>query len=105
MYASIRRYPILSGDARAALDEIRQPTQENFVPTLQQIPGFHGYFFVLGENDAVCTVTLFDTAEGAAESTRRAADFVRNTPFPVTLGQPEVLEGEVIVHREAGVPA
>jgi hypothetical protein len=50
-------------------------------------------------------VSLFDTEAGAAESTRRAAEFARSGSLPIQLGTPDVVQGNVFVVREAAMPA
>jgi hypothetical protein len=47
----------------------------------------------------------FEDKEGAAESSRRAADFVKNDPSKDQIGTPEIIEGELWILREAPVTA
>jgi hypothetical protein len=49
------------------------------------------------------TVSVFDSKESATESTVRAAKFVQQDPIKDQVGKPEVIEGEVLVHRDAAV--
>jgi hypothetical protein len=42
---------------------------------------------------------------GAAESVRRAADFVRDDRLKDQLGTPQITEGELLLSREAPVTA
>ena len=51
----------------------------------------------------VCLV--IEDKDGAAESSRRAADFVENDPFKDRIGTPEIIEGELWILREAPVTA
>jgi hypothetical protein len=61
---------------------------------------------VVNVNDKeVVTISLFEDPTGAAESTRRAAEFVKKDPMKDRLGTPEVIEGELLVSREAAVGA
>ena len=106
MYASIRSYTTEAGSGtQAVYDELRRQLEHDFVPRIQEINGFHAYFAVRGERDRLTTVSLFDTEEGAAESTRRAAEFARSGSLPIQLGTPDVVQGNVFVAREAAMPA
>ncbi len=51
------------------------------------------------------TISIFENRDGARESTRRAAEFVRDDPMRDQLGTPEITEGELLVSREAAVGA
>lgn len=101
MYVTLRKYTPQGPLSREVVDELTHRIQDEFLPLLQEIPGFHGYYAVrCGEHDFM-TINLFETETGAAESTRRAAEFRRAHPLPVELGEPDVVEGEVIASREA----
>ena len=49
------------------------------------------------------SITFCEDRQGAAESTRRAAEFVQKDPLKDQLSKPEVIEGELLVLKEAGV--
>ncbi len=72
---------------------------------VQEIPGFHGYYAVNVGSRQLVTISLFDDKAGAAESIRRAADFVKKDPLKDQLGNPEILEGDLLVAKEAGIGA
>jgi hypothetical protein len=81
MYAMIRRYTPKGAWDRKTLDEFKQRIEGKFVPRLQDIRGFHSYYVVnAGERDLV-TIGIFEDQAGAAESSRRAAEFVKNDPL------------------------
>jgi hypothetical protein len=106
MYASIRTYNIASGSGtQAVYDELRRQLEHDFVPRIQEINGVHAYFAVRGDRDRLTTISVFDTEQGAAESTRRAAEFARSGSLPLQLGTPDVVLGNVFVAREAAMPA
>jgi hypothetical protein len=90
MYASIRTSadaPELAGQLASRKDEVEE--------LISTIPGFRGYFLV--ETDGGCaTVSLFDDAAGAEESTRRAKQWLADhaneiTSPPMTLWSGDVL--------------
>jgi hypothetical protein len=106
MFATIRRYRPTAGKVdRQVTDELRRQLQEEFVPIAQRIPGFHGYYAFTVEDRELLTVSVYEDRSGAEESTRRAMDYTRNTKMPIEVGQPEVIEGEVLAFAEAHVGA
>ena len=104
MYAAIRRYTPEGSFDQAIRDQLKRQLENDFLPLAQEIPGFYGYY-ALTSGDQLVTISLYDTREGVTESTRRAKDFAKNNPMPIRVGAPEVIEGEVLLSREAGVGA
>lgn len=102
MYATIRRYTPRTGATREAIEDLRHRIEENFLPTVQDIRGFHSYGVLNAGNKEILSISVFENREGAAESTRKAAEFVQKDPFKDQLGRPEVIEGELMVLKEAG---
>ena len=105
MHAIIRRYTIKGGVDRKVMDDLKRQTEDKFAPSLQDIRGLHGYYLVNVNNKELVSVGIFDDQTGAAESTRRAAEFVKTLQIKDQLSKPEVIEGELLVSREAGVGA
>ena len=103
MYATIRRYTPKSPATRDNVEELRRRIEEKFLPTVQDIRGFHSYSVLNAGNKEILSITVFEDREGAAESTRRAAEFVQKDPLKDQLGRPEVIEGELLLLKEAGV--
>src|SRR5918911_3627963 len=97
MFATIRRYTVQG----AQMEEMARDIRENFLPRITQVPGFVSYD-VLDAGDRLVTVSVFETREGAEESTRRAAEYVKQNPtFQRGLSKPEITQGEVRVHEAA----
>ena len=68
-----------------------------------EIRGFHSYAVLNVGNRELFSINVFENKEGAAESTRRAAEFVQKDPLKDQLSRPEVYEGELLILRESGV--
>ena len=103
MYATIRRYSTKTAVAKENIDDFKRRIEEKFVPTIQDIRGFHTYGVLkVGDKDLL-SVSIFEDRQGASESTRKAAEFVQKDPLRDQLSKPEVLEGEFLVLKEAGV--
>jgi hypothetical protein len=103
MYATIRRYTPKTSTSQDDIEELKHRIEDGFLPIVQEVRGFHSYGAINVGNREIVTISVFDNKEGATESTRRAAEFVQKDPMRDKLGKPEVLEGELLVLKEAGV--
>ena len=103
MYASIRRYTPKTGTTNETIKDLKNRIEEKFTPIVQEIRGFHSYGVVNVGNKELLSISIFEDRNGAAESTRKSAEFVQRDPLKDQLGKPEILEGELLVLKEAGV--
>ena len=95
MYTTIRTY---NADRRK-LDEALRSIQDEFIPLVSAIPGFLEYE-VIDAGDRLATISSFETKDGAEESTRRAAEFLKQRPdLAAAITGRQVTEGEVKVHK------
>ena len=95
MYVAVRRYKVKAG----SMDEIVRSVKEGFVPLISQAPGFMAYYGVDAGNDIVITVSIFQDQAGSDESTRLAADYVKQNLASLVQGPPEVTAGEVKFYK------
>jgi hypothetical protein len=101
MFITIRRYSPKNGALnKASLEVLRRQVREDFLPVLQQIPGFRGYYVVNVDDRELITLSLCQTSEASAESARCAADYTLRNPLIFELGRPEVTHGEVLTCAE-----
>jgi hypothetical protein len=103
MHATIRRY---EGIDRARTDELTKKFGETLLPRLSKSEGFHGYYLIEAKDGVMSSIDLFETPAQAEESTRVAADWVREEKLETALpNPPRVTGGEVIMFKENGVRA
>lgn len=103
MFVTIRRYSPKNGAInKASLELLRRQIQQDFIPLVQQVPGFRGYYVVSIEDRELVTLTLCESAEAAEASTQCAADYTLRNPLMYELGRPEVTHGEVLTCAERG---
>jgi heme-degrading monooxygenase HmoA len=102
MYATIRRYSTKTAATKETIDDFKRRIEQNYVPTIQDIRGFHTYGVLKVGNNELLSISIFENREGATESTRKAAEFVQKDPLKDQLSKPEVFEGELLVLKEAG---
>ena len=97
MHATIRRY---EGVDQNRTDELTKKVAESLVPKLSKLEGFSEYYLIEAGNGVMTSVGIFDTPTHASESTRVAADWVREenleSAFP---NAPKITEGEIITHE------
>jgi hypothetical protein len=94
MHASVRRYRVRD------IDTLVGKVESEFVERVKEIDGFVGYYVIDGGDGTAASVTVGETAEAVAESTRRAGDWVRESAGDLVEGPPEVTVGEVRVRAE-----
>ena len=97
MVVTLRRYSPKNGAVtKASLDLLRRQIHDEFLPKAQSIAGFRGYYLVSVDNKEILTISVYDSAEGANECTRCAAEYTLRNPLIYELGRPEITEGEVL---------
>ena len=97
MHATIRRY---EGVDMARTNEVTGKVNKKLVPELSKLPGFAGYYLIEAGNGVISSVGFFDTAAHAEQSTRVAADWVREQKLETALpNPPKITNGQVVVHK------
>jgi hypothetical protein len=97
MFATIRRYESID---MARTDELVKKADETLLPSLSELPGFNGYYLIETGNGVMSSIGFFDTSEHADESTRVAADWVREQKLETALpNPPKITSGEVVVQK------
>ncbi len=92
MYAVVRRYT--GAPALAILDEVAR-RQADVEQVIRGVPGFVAYYLIRS-GDIGASVTVCQDQAGTADSSRRAADWIREN-VPTAAGTPpEITEGEVL---------
>src|SRR6187549_2105749 len=100
MFASIRKY---STDAPGL---IIPRVRNEFLPIIQQVPGFIGYYLITSERDSneVTSISIFDSKESAVASNKLAMDWIKSTDISKHfLSRPEITAGDVNVSAEVNV--
>jgi hypothetical protein len=97
MHATIRRYEAVD---QTRMSELVKKVDDQLVPRLSKLPGFSGYHLIAADNGVVTSIGFFETSAQADESTRVAADWVREEKLETALpNAPKVTDGEVVVHK------
>ena len=97
MYVAIRQYQVDPG----SVDEIIRGVNEGLLPIIKDTSGFQDYYALDAGGGRIASVSVFEDRTGAEESTRMAADWIRENMASLFPNPPEVLQGEVVVHGTA----
>ena len=99
MFATIRRYDAIDQEH---VGDLVKKVDESLMPTLSELPGFSGYYFIDAGNGIMSSIGFFDTAEQADDSARVAATWVREQKLENALpNAPKITTGEVVVQKSA----
>jgi len=103
MYATVRRY---EGIDKVRSEEITRKVDQSLLPSLSILPGFRGYYLIDAGEGVFASVSLFENAKEAHESTRVAARWVREQKLEAALpNTPKITAGPVSVHQSPAVAA
>ena len=97
MHATIRRYEGVDQDRK---DELTRKVGESLMPRLSEMPGFKSYYLLEAGNGVMRSISFFDTSAQAGDSTKVAAEWVRDEKLETALpNPPKITSGEVIVEK------
>ena len=91
MHAVVRRY-----SGASALNDLLAERAQDVEQLLRDVPGFVAYYAIRA-GDELATVTVCDDQAATRESSRRAAEWVRQNLSGGTVGAPEITEGEAFI--------
>ena len=94
MFAVVRHYHFKAEDG----EKIDKLVQEGFVTLLKKAKGFIRYYWLDTGNGEGASMSVFEDKDGADESVRLAAEFVKAQMSSLLSQKPEVIEGPVKAH-------
>ena len=101
MHATIRRY---EGVDQNRIVELSKKVSESFIPKLNELPGFAGYYLIEADNGVMTSFGLFENADQADESNRIAATWIRDEQLgTIVPNAPKITSGKVLVKESARV--
>jgi hypothetical protein len=92
MYAVVRTY---SGQGASELFDLLGQREEDVKALISGVPGFVNYA-ALRSGDGGVTVTVCDNKAGTDESSRRAAEWVKEN-VSATVDAPAITEGDTVL--------
>jgi hypothetical protein len=95
MHVTIRKYDGIDQNRK---EELTQKVGDSLLPRLSKTDGFRGYFLMETKEGVMSSIGFFDTLAQAEESSRVAADWVRDEKLDTVLpNAPKVTGGEILV--------
>ncbi|HMG98375.1 MAG TPA: hypothetical protein VK546_05595 [Gaiellales bacterium] len=91
MYVAIRRY-----ENNAQLADRLVARRDEIQTVISEVAGFRAYY-LLRSSDGTTSVTVCDDQEGAEESTRIAANWLRRNMPDAVSRAPQVTAGEAVI--------
>ena len=97
MHVTIRKYEGIDQNRK---DELTQKVGDSLLPRLSKTDGFRGYFLMETKEGVMSSIGFFDTMTQAEESSRVAANWVREEKLETAVpNPPKITTGEVVVHK------
>ena len=97
MITTIRRYESIDQSRKS---ELVKKVDESLLPTLSELPGFNAYSLIDAGDGVMTSVSFFDTAAQADESSRIAASWLREQKLETALpNAPKITSGDVVAHK------
>ena len=93
MYVVVRTY---SGQGASELFDLLEQREDDVKALISGVPGFVNYAAVRSGDGGV-TVTVCEDKAGTDESSRRAAEWVKENASG-TANPPEITEGDAVLH-------
>ena len=97
MHAMVRRYLVSERD----IDEVARRVDTEFAEMISREPGFVDYQVIDCGDGTICSMTIFDTEEGARRSNELAGEWVEESLVDLRLERTQAFGGEVMVSRAA----
>ncbi len=95
MYAAIRQAKLKPG----TIEDVVKLTREGAVPLISAAPGFKAYYMVLGADNAVTTVSVFEDKAAAEKCNAQMLGWIKEKIGPHLASPPQAIEGQVLVHK------
>jgi hypothetical protein len=103
MHATVRRYEGVDVTRTA---ELTKKVGDELIPTLKKLPGFEGYYLIEAGDGVITSLSLFETAVQADESTRVAGNWIKSESLESALpNQPKITVGEVVAKSNGNARA
>jgi hypothetical protein len=93
MNVTVRNY---SGSGARELFDVIVDNEDAVRSLITGIDGFHAYYLVRTD-DGGFTVSVFKDAAGAEESSKRAAEWIRENAAEASADAPQISSGEAVI--------
>src|SRR5262245_23973812 len=91
-WLTVRRY-----EGVTDTKEAERVVKEGFVPLISKLPGFISYYWADAGNSVMISISVYTNKEAEEESSRIAADFVKQHMTALLPNPPRITAGHVVV--------
>jgi len=95
MHAAVRQAKLKPGTS----EEVIKRAREGALPLISSAPGFRAYYMILGADNAVTTVSVFDDKAAAEKCNAQLLDWIKQNMGPYLDGPPQAMDGQVAIHK------
>jgi hypothetical protein len=95
MYAAIRQTKLKPGTS----EEVIKRAREAALPLISAVPGFKAYYMVLGDDDALTTVSVFEDKAAADTCNAKLLDWIKQNMGPYVAAPTQAAAGRVVIHK------
>jgi hypothetical protein len=93
MHVTVRTY---AGSGARELADVIVENEDTVRSLISEIDGFQAYYLVRTDDGCV-TISVFDAAAGGEESSRRAAEWIRENAADLSAAPPQISSGEAAI--------
>jgi len=93
MHVVVRNY---SGQGASELFDAMEQRADEVKEIISSVPGFVSYA-IFRTDGGIMSVTVCDDKDGTDESSKRAADWVKENVSDATVDPPEITEGDTFI--------
>ncbi len=98
MFATIRRY---DGVDENRASELTRKVTATFVPKIEKLPGFKGFYLIDAGSGVFSSLSLFETPDQGMESTRLVTTWIREEKLETILpNEPKITSGKIVAHSD-----
>jgi hypothetical protein len=83
----------------AAAVELIKRAREAALPLVSAVPGFKAYYMVLGDDDALTTVSVFEDKAAADACNAKLLDWIKQNMGPYAAAPTQAAAGRVVIHK------
>ena len=95
MHAAIRQTKLKPGTA----DEVIQKAREGALPLITGAPGFKAYYMVLGEDNSLTTVSVFEDKAAAEKCNAQVLGWIKQNMGPYVTAPTQAADGRVVLNK------
>jgi len=95
MYAAVRQAKLKPGVS----DDVIKRARDGALPLISGAPGFKGYYMILGDDDTITTVSLFEDKLAAEKCNTQVLGWIKENMGPYLASPAQATDGRVVIQK------